>query len=153
MTDIRLPIGNIKFSVRVVILCLRRDWVLANTEPDLGFWFLPGGALATEEEAASCAAREWQEETGTPPGPMRLVGVLENFFGPPENPQHEIGFYFRMDAPSELPDEPFRVLDNPDVICEWVPLAQWRTRPVYPLAAAEFLEARPGEIRHRLERG
>ena len=152
MTDIRLPLGNVKFSVRVAILCVRGDRVLANTEDHINFWFLPGGALVTEEDVESCAAREWEEEVGLPAGPMRLVGVLENFFGLPEKRQHEIGFYFRMEAPAELPNDPFRVLDNADVWCEWVPIAEAATRPVYPLALAEFLQAGPGEVLHRVER-
>lgn len=152
MTDIRLPLGGLKFSVRVAILCVRDDRLLANTAENLGFWFLPGGALSTDEDVATCAAREWEEETGTPTGPLRLVGVLENFFGPPEKRQHELGFYFRMEAPPELPDEPFTVLDNADTLCEWVPLAELSTRPVYPLAISEFLNAAPGEVRHLVER-
>ncbi|GMA14955.1 NUDIX domain-containing protein [Deinococcus metallilatus] len=152
MTDIRLPLGGLKFSVRVAILCVRDDRLLANTAQGLGFWFLPGGALATDEDITTCAAREWEEETGTSAGPLRLVGVLENFFGPPHKRQHELGFYFRMDAPPELPDEPFMVLDNAETLCEWVPLTELAARPVYPLALSEFLTAGPGEVRHLVER-
>lgn len=152
MTDIRLPLGGVKFSVRVALLCVRDGKLLANTAPGLGFWFLPGGALATGEDALGCAAREWVEETGTPPGPLRLVGVLESHFGPAHKRQHELGFYFLMDAPPELPDEPFTVLDNADTLCEWVPLTELATRPVYPLAVAKFLAAAPGEVRHLVER-
>ncbi|WP_019585811.1 NUDIX domain-containing protein [Deinococcus apachensis] len=153
MTDIRLPLGGLKFSVRVAILCVRGDRLLANTAENLGFWFLPGGALSTDEDVVTCAAREWEEETGTRAGPLRLVGVLENFFGPTHKRQHEIGFYFRMEAPPELPDGAFTVLDNADVICEWVLVSEIATRPVYPLAVAEFLKAAPGEVRHLVERG
>ena len=58
MTDIRGPLGSLKFSVRVAIVCLRRNRLLANTEPGIGFWYLPGGALATDEDARGCAGRE-----------------------------------------------------------------------------------------------
>ncbi|WP_102127368.1 NUDIX domain-containing protein [Deinococcus planocerae] len=152
MPDIRLPLGGLKFSVRVAILCVRGDRLLANTTPGLGFWFLPGGALSTGEDVATCAAREWREGTGTPPGPMHLVGVLENFFGPPEKRQHEIGFYLRMEAPADLPDKRFTVLDNPDYFYDWLPLDEIASRPLYPLAVAEFLRAGPGEVRHLVER-
>ncbi|MCP2013733.1 8-oxo-dGTP pyrophosphatase MutT (NUDIX family) [Deinococcus sp. HSC-46F16] len=152
MTDIRLPLGGLKFSVRVAILCVRGDHLLANTADGLGFWFLPGGALATDEDVATCAAREWEEELGVPAGPLRLVGVLENFFGPSSKRQHELGFYFRMEAPPELPQTPFSVLDSPETTCEWVPLSELSARPVYPLAVADFLSAGPGEVRHRVER-
>ena len=35
--DIRLPLGDVKFSVRVAILCTRGDTLLTNTEPGIGF--------------------------------------------------------------------------------------------------------------------
>ncbi|OLV17493.1 NUDIX hydrolase [Deinococcus marmoris] len=152
MTDIRIPLGGLKFSVRVAIICVRDGKLLANTESGIGFWYLPGGALATDEDARSCAEREWREETGTSPGELRLLGVVENFFGPAHRRQHEIGFYFRMDAPPELPDEPFTVLDNAEVVCEWIPLAGLESRPVYPLIVRELLDGDNRTVRHIVNR-
>ncbi|MDB5046221.1 MAG: mismatch repair protein MutT [Deinococcus sp.] len=153
--DIRLPLGGLKFSVRVAILCVRNAQtpdacLLANTEENLGFWYLPGGALGTGETSESCAAREWAEETGTPPGGMQLVAVVENHFGPAEQRQHEIGFYYRMEAPAELSADSFPVLDNANVRCDWIPLSQLESRPVYPLVIDELLRVPAGEIRHRV---
>ena len=37
MTDIRLRLGGLKFSVRVAIVCVRNGKLLANTEPGIGF--------------------------------------------------------------------------------------------------------------------
>lgn len=152
MTDIRLPLGGLKFSVRVAIICVRGNRLLANTEPNIGFWYLPGGALATDEDARGCAEREWREETGTPPGELRLLSVVENFFGPAHARQHEIGFYFRMDAPAELPGTPFTVLDNPNILCGWIPVAEIETHPVYPLIVRELLDGDDGTVRHRVNR-
>ncbi|MHA0033876.1 NUDIX domain-containing protein [Deinococcus sp. PESE-13] len=70
--------------------CSSRQAGAGAPEP---FFFLPGGALRTDEDAARCARREWEEETGLPCGPLRPAAVVENFFGPPEKRQHEIGFY------------------------------------------------------------
>lgn len=152
MTDIRIPLGGLKFSVRVAIVCLRDGKLLANTEQSLGFWYLPGGALATDEDARSCAEREWWEETGTPPGTMRLPGIVESFFGPAQQRQHEIGFYFRMEAPAELPDEPFTVLDNANVVCEWIPLTEMESRPVDPLIVRGLINGDDATVRHLLNR-
>lgn len=151
--DIRLPLGGLTFSVRVAILCVRNAQtpnacLLANTEDNLGFWYLPGGALGTGETSESCAAREWAEETGTPPGGMQLVGIVENHFGPPEKRAHEIGFFYRMEAPTELPSESFAVVDNANVRCEWIPLAELETRLIYPLNIDELLRVPAGELRH-----
>ena len=60
MTDIRLPLGGVKFSVRAVILCTRGDTLLTNCGPGehgSGFHFLPGGAVRADEDAAQAAAR------------------------------------------------------------------------------------------------
>lgn len=152
MTDIRIPLGGLKFSVRVAIICVRDGKLLANTEQNIGFWCLPGGALTTDEDVQSCAEREWREETGTSPGELRLLGVVENFFGPAHQRQHEIGFYFRMEASPELPDKPFTVLDNADVICEWIPLDEIESRPVYPLIIRKLLDGDDGTMRHIVNR-
>ncbi len=152
MTDIRLPLGGLKFSVRVALLCVRNGELLVQTseanapEP---FFFLPGGALSTDEDAATCARREWEEETGLLCGPLRLVAVVENFFGPPEKRQHEIGFYFRLEeVPAELPHGAFSVLDNTDTGFEWVRLDELGARPVYPLLVRDLLSVPVGEVRH-----
>ncbi|GGO21885.1 NUDIX hydrolase [Deinococcus humi] len=152
MTDIRLHLGGLKFSVRVVIVCIRNGKLLANTEQGIGFWYLPGGALATDEDVRRCAEREWLEETGVLPGQMRLLGIVENFFGPAHRRQHEIGFYFHMDPPAELPDEPFSVLDDANVLSEWIPVDEIESRPVYPLALRELLGGDSGAVRHIVNR-
>ena len=156
MTDIRLPLGGLKFSVRVAILCLRDGELLVQTTESVAgepFLFLPGGALSTDEDAATCARREWEEETGLPCGPLRLVAVVENFFGPPEKRQHEIGFYFRMEEPpAALPHGAFGVLDNADTGFEWVRLDELGTRPVYPLVVRDLLDVPAGEVRHLVNR-
>lgn len=65
-TDIRLPLERLKFSVRVALLCVRDGELLVQTSGGAGapepFFFLPGGALRTDEDAARCARREWEEE-------------------------------------------------------------------------------------------
>ncbi len=152
MGDIRLPIDGVRFSVRVAVLCVRDDRLLVNHLDDIDFAFLPGGALATGEDVLQCAAREWLEETGTEPGPLRLVGVVENFFGPVEDPQHELGFYLRMEAPDALPDEEFTILDAPDGRLGWISLADVATYPVLPESVAELATVPPGELRHLVRR-
>jgi 8-oxo-dGTP pyrophosphatase MutT (NUDIX family) len=152
MTDIRLPLGGLNFSVRVIILCVRDGKLLATSEPGLPFWYLPGGALAVDEDAASGAAREWREETGLEPGPLHLVGIIETFFGSGAARQHEIGFYFRMAAPPELSAEPFSVLDKTDFPYDWILLDELTSRPVYPLAAHPLLDVPQGTVRHIVNR-
>ncbi len=152
MGDIRLPIDGVKFSVRVAVMCVRGERLLVNHLDDIDFAFLPGGALGTGEDVLQCGAREWAEETGTEPGEMTLVGVVENFFGPIGNPQHELGFYLRMEPPAGLPDEDFTILDAPEGRLGWVPLDDVARYPVLPAAVAELLTVPPGELRHIVHR-
>ena len=155
MTDLRLRLAGVKFSVRAAVLCTRADTLLTCRGPGehgSAFHFLPGGAVGANEDALQAAAREWHEETGLAAGPLRLVGVMESFFGPPGRREHEIGFYFHLPAPTELPDGPFRARDNPGVQCQWVPFDQIEATPVYPLVLRYLLRVPPGEIRHILNR-
>lgn len=113
------------------------------------FFFLPGGTLRTDEDAARCARREWEEETGLPCGPLRPAAVVENFFGPPEKRQHEIGFYFRLEeVPAGLPCGAFSVLDNADTSFKWVALTELGGQAVSPLPVRDLLGVSAGEVRH-----
>ncbi|UBV41428.1 NUDIX hydrolase [Deinococcus taeanensis] len=137
------------------VLCPRGSFLLTNTGAGAngsGFHFLPGGALRADEDTAACAAREWQEETGLQPGPLRLVGVIESCFGARGRRQHEVGFSSHMAAPDALPDEPFTVLDNAAVTGQWVPFTQLEATPVYPLVLTALLSVPPGVVRHTLNR-
>lgn len=151
MADIRLPIGDHKFSVRVGLLCVRDGALLANRLDGDDFAFVPGGALGTGEDVLDCARREWLEETGLEAGECRLVGVVENFFANRGPLQHEIGFYVRIEPPepAQLPEV---VLDGADTAFLWVPLDQVRSFPVLPVPVAELLDVPAGQIRHLVTR-
>ena len=153
MTDIRIPLGGLKFSVRVSIICIRDGSLLVNTVEGHDFAFLPGGALGTGEDALECARREWAEETGTAAGALRLVGVVENFFGPPGSGQHELGLVTRMaQAPADLPRDAFPVRDAESAFFRWLPLGDVTAYPVLPLAVGGLLDVPEGSVRHLLER-
>ncbi|EYB66699.1 hypothetical protein DEIPH_ctg079orf0097 [Deinococcus phoenicis] len=144
--------GDSIFCVRAVILCLRDGHLLVNAEQGVNFLYLPGGAIKSGEATPESAAREWTEETGLPAGPLRLAGVVENFFPHSGRQWHEIGFYYRMAAPPELPPTPFTVNDNPNVTCLWLPLAEVRKRRVVPLPVRDLLEGPGGSVRHIVNR-
>lgn len=152
MVDIRLLLGGLRFSVRVALLCVREGRLLVNVDDGLGFAFLPGGALGTGEDVVECAAREWAEETGLAPGPMRVVAVVENFFGGSHGPQHEIGFYLRMSDPPEVADGA-SILDSATGRLRWLPLAEVAAYPVLPTLVLDLLEVPDGEVRHLVQRG
>ncbi len=152
MADIRLPLGGLKFSVRVAILCVVDGLLLVHTLEGEDFAFLPGGALGTGEDAVECARREWAEETGTVPGDLRVVAVVENFFGAPDHPQHEIGFYLRMTDPPLLPAGDFAVVDDAAGRFRWLPVGEVAAYPVLPTVVGELLDLPEGEVRHTVRR-
>ncbi|GAA5511845.1 hypothetical protein Dcar01_00558 [Deinococcus carri] len=152
MTDLRLPIGDFIFCTRAVIVCLRDGHLLVNAEKDVDFLYLPGGAVTIDEATPESAAREWTEETGLPAGPLRLVGVVENFFSLSGRRWHALEFFYQMEAPADLPPTSFTVRDNPNVTCLWLPLAEVRERRVVPLPVRDLLDVPAGSVRHIVNR-
>lgn len=62
--DIRLMIGNVKFSSRAVGVIIKNDKILFQKRKGDDFWALPGGAIATLETGEEVVKRELYEETG-----------------------------------------------------------------------------------------
>lgn len=156
MTDIRLPIGDTIFALRAGILCVKDGKLLAIFGESFDFGYVPGGAVAIGEDAAQTAAREWQEATGLTAGPLRLVGVVENFFQLNGKRWHEVGLYFQMDIDTALIQDRSRLQDEPDEFpnqfMEWVPLADFDRRHIYPALLKDLLDVPVGEIRHIVNR-
>lgn len=52
--------------------------VLRATDPQKGYWCLPGGYLDWDETIEECASREFSEETGLKAKSLRLLGVYSD---------------------------------------------------------------------------
>lgn len=63
-TDIRLMIGDIKFSSRAVAVIEKNNKILFQKRKGDENWALPGGAIATMETGEEVVLRELFEETG-----------------------------------------------------------------------------------------
>lgn len=63
-TDIRLMIGDVKFSSRAVALIEKNNKILFQKRKGDENWALPGGAIATMETGEEVVLRELFEETG-----------------------------------------------------------------------------------------
>lgn len=155
MTDLRLPVGDVIFALRAGILCVRDGQLLVIAAQGFQFRYLPGGAVATDEDAAQAAAREWHEETGLTAGPLRLVGLIENFFELNGQRWHEIGFYSLislMDLPSDFALNGEALADQPEHRWEWIPVSEIEAQRVYPTVIRELLYAPVGTVRHIVNR-
>ena len=60
--DIRLMIGDIKFSCRAVAVIEKNGKILFQKRKGDANWALPGGAIATMESGAEVVIREIEEE-------------------------------------------------------------------------------------------
>lgn len=75
---LRLPRAAMVVVVREesVLMMWRHRWIL-----DRWVWELPGGYVDDDEDAAVCAAREVEEETGWRPGPLTYLMTIQPMVG------------------------------------------------------------------------
>ncbi|QFP78558.1 NUDIX hydrolase [Deinococcus sp. AJ005] len=140
------------FALRAGVVCVRENRVLVISGDWFDFRYLPGGAVTVGEDSATCAAREFEEETGVKAGSLRLLAVMENFFELNGEQWHEVGFYYRMDAPSQLPDEPFCQRDDMRVMMDWVPIQEMNQLQVMPPGLQEALLTPQPSVQHLVQR-
>lgn len=74
---IRERVGSQKIQVIYATACIVDDdgRLLWQQRGDFGWWGLPGGVLELDEDLATCAVREAEEETGLKVEVVGLVGV------------------------------------------------------------------------------
>lgn len=147
MTDLRFPApdGTV-IQIRAALLCLEEGKLLTCWDeryPE--FHFLPGGAVQTGEQSLAAARREWREETGQEAAEVTFCAVVENFFQLGGLECHEIGFYYRMRLQEELPE---RVLDNPAISWQWLPVDELNQVAIYPTCLLQLLQVPAGKVRH-----
>ncbi len=73
-----LPAG--KLNLRVSLWIERGEAVLLQRERSDPFWTVPGGRLRFGETLEQGLRREMREELGLELGPLRLCGLVENFY-------------------------------------------------------------------------
>lgn len=73
-----LPAGKLNLRVSLWIECGQA--VLLQRERGDPFWTVPGGRLRLGETLEQGLRREMREELGLELGPLRLCGLVENFY-------------------------------------------------------------------------
>ena len=88
--DLRLMIGDVKFSVRAAAVLKKDNKILFQQKKGDEVWALPGGAIEVLERAKDVLKRELEEEIGlTDVDVIRPLWFVEYFFTLDNMPCHQ----------------------------------------------------------------
>jgi ADP-ribose pyrophosphatase YjhB (NUDIX family) len=144
---------NTRFTYRVVGVAIDDGRVLLQQAKMDNFWYLPGGRAELLEPATTTLCREMCEELGIDVEVGRLLWIVENFFRYAELDHHELALYFSMEPPKDWPQlrskEPFDAQEGHlRIKCQWFPLTELETVPLYPTFLRQALQALPAAPQH-----
>ncbi|MBR6034210.1 MAG: NUDIX domain-containing protein [Clostridia bacterium] len=135
--DIRLMIGNIKFSARAVAVIKKNDKILFQKRKNDQNWALPGGAIGTMETGAEVVLRELAEETGeTEAIVKRPLWFAEYFFTFNEKTQHQYILGYLVDIPDDsklIHNSEFDgIEEGKNIIYKWIDIKNIKKSPIKP---------------------
>jgi ADP-ribose pyrophosphatase YjhB (NUDIX family) len=143
-----------RFTVRTVGLAIHDEQVLLHRAAHDTWWALPGGRIELHESSADALVREMREEMGVEVEPLRLLWVLERFFGSSQR-HHSIQFYYLMRIPEALFPESAPTFTSPEsndlpLMFQWHPLAELESLslPLYPAMLTTMLQRLPETVVH-----
>ena len=143
-------------NYRVAAVLTRPTSVLIHRAPDDDFWALPGGRVEFGETSRDALVREFREEIGVRVEVVRLLWLVENFFGAPGEPYHEISLYYSVQALDPLPAVPefpgLKEDRDPPLVFRWQSLETLAEIRLYPTFLASGLREFPTEIGHIVQR-
>ena len=124
MEDIRLMIGDVKFSCRAVGVVYKNGKILFQKRKDDKFWALPGGAIATMERGKDVVIREILEETGEDRvSIIRPLWFVEYFFKFDNKKQHQYILGYLIDIPDDsilLKNDEFEgIEEGKNIVYRW----------------------------------
>ena len=121
--DIRLMIGDVKFSVRAVGVIKKNNKILFQQKQGDEFWALPGGAIETLERAKDVLKRELEEEIGlTDVKVIRPLWFVEYFFKFKKINKHQyiIGYLLDTDDENIINKEEFDgIEEGKEIVYRW----------------------------------
>lgn len=147
--------GEERFNFRVAGVAYRGDRVLLQrVEGVVDYWFLPGGRVEMLESATEALVREVGEELGVVPRVERLLWIVENFFQLDAFAYHELGLYFAIDLPPDVPDaDEFAGVEvGPALFMRWFPLRELATLDLQPRFLRQALRHPPSVPTHIVNR-
>jgi ADP-ribose pyrophosphatase YjhB (NUDIX family) len=150
--DIRLMIGNVKFSCRAVGVIIKNNKILFQKRKGDENWALPGGAIATLETGEEVVLRELGEETGEGNAIVeRPLWFTEYFFEFGGKVQHQyiLGYLVNIPDNSKLidNDEFSGIEEGKNIIYKWIDKKNIKKSPIKP----DFLKNKLSNIKKTYE--
>lgn len=137
MEDIRLMIGDVKFSARAVAIIKKNGKILFQKRKTDEYWALPGGAITTLERGKDVVIREICEETGEKKSKViRPIWFSEYFFRFDGKKQHQYIFGYLVDIPDDsklLKMEKFDGIEKEkNIVYKWFDVKDLKNSPIKP---------------------
>ena len=150
--DIRLMIGDIKFSCRAVAVIVKNNKVLFQKRKGDENWALPGGAIATMDTGREVVLREIEEETGEKNATVeRPLWFTEYFFTFGGKMQHQyiLGYLVNIPDDSKLirEGEFDGIEEGKNIIYTWIDKKDIKTSPIKP----DYLKTKLANIKKNYE--
>ena len=151
-TDIRLMIGDIKFSSRAVAVIEKNNKIHFQKRKGDENWALPGGAIATMETGEEVVLRELFEETGEKNAIIeRPLWFTEYFFKFGGKIQHQyiLGYLVNIpDNSSLIKEGEFDgIEEGKNIIYKWIDKKDIKKSPIKP----DYLKTKLTKIKKNYE--
>ena len=130
---------TVPVTLRVRALIVREEHLLLCRLKSRSVAFLPGGRVESGEILESAMRRELVEETGSDPGELRYLGVIEHLWTEGRRPIHDLNHFFHASCGALQPSVVPRC-DDEDAEMFWVPRRALRGQPIKPNAAIALIE-------------
>ena len=152
MEDIRVMLGDVKFSARAVAVIIKDGKILFQKRKNDKFWALPGGAIGTLERGADVVKRELYEETGEDSATIdRPLWFVEYFFTFDNKKQHQYIIGYLVDIPNDsklLNDSEFDgIEEGKNIIYKWLNVETIDNEPIKP----EYLKRKLKKVNKNFE--
>ena len=150
--DIRLMIGDVKFSARAVAVIRNNEKILFQKRKNDLNWALPGGAIATMETGEEVVLRELEEETGEDKAIIkRPLWFAEYFFDFDNKCQHQYILGYLVDIPEDsklvVSNEFPGIEEGKNIIYKWIDINDIKNSPIKP----DFLKEKLIDMKEEFE--
>lgn len=139
--DVEWSSPDTSFKLRAAGIVIHQHHVLVCRADVIDGVFLPGGKVQFGESARAAIRREMHEEIGVRFEVDRPPLVVEAVREANGAIHQEVGFYFRLDWPEDLPREAANQVHHAEQSFEWIPVDELAERGFLP---PEIISLIPG---------